>query len=226
MIILGIIEEVKETYDNIQLLLEELDLEGIEHFSALDLKAFNALLWIESPGGCTTYPCGFCETARSDFNTIAEHEIIYRTFGLLFRNYEAFRLRSLNAKTKYVFAIENKNVHVRRKPLAKGPPNVIILLKFPPMELHIKLGVVKNLCNHLRDVLISLEMPLRLVEWYEKSLNIKRPNYHGGEFEGNQCNKLLQNLDMLQVMIENAGIETAAVAIPHLKALRREQYFK
>lgn len=217
LIVIGVVEDVKETYDNMELLLKELDLEKIEHFTTLDLKALNAICGIESASSAT-HCCPYCETPKCDFDTIDEKDIVYRSVGSLYRHYEAYRLKRLNSSAKCVPAIENKNVS--RKPLIKAPPDVLTLDLFPPMELHLKLGIVNNLCKHLDEALISKKCPMKLSEWYGKSLNIRRPKYHSGEFEGNQCNKLLNNLDELQRMIENSGFQTASVALPYLQALR------
>ena len=217
LIIIAIIENVTESYDNIKLLLDELDLEKIEHFSTLDLKALNIICGIESPGAAS-FPCPFCETARVDFKSVAEEsEIVYRTVGSLDRHYENYRLKRLNSRAKTLSAKEDKNV--KRRHLIKAPPDVLTLDIFPPMELHLLLGVVNNIYDHLNEALIAIKSPMKLIKWPE-ALHIQQPKYHDGDFEGNQCNKLLENLDQLQRMIENAGFQTAAVALPFLKAFR------
>jgi len=78
--------------------------------------------------------------------------------------------------------------------------NTPMLELVPPPALHLRLGIV----NKLYDELLKL-FP-RLNDW-PKQLHIIREDYHGSSFEGNQCNILLKNLDILLQMIPNSLIQ-------------------
>lgn len=223
LFILAIVEEVKETYENLKALLDELELEKIEHFSTLDLKCLNIICGLENPASAS-FPCPYCDTAKKEFNSIADSEISLRTVGSLERNYENLRLESLNSKTKRTISAQ-KFKNVRRKHLIKAPADILILDLFPPPELHLLLGSVNNLYDHLDKTLISIKSPMKLIDW-AKSLNVHHSKYNSGDFEGNQCNKLLYNLDELQRRIENAGFETIVKAMPYLEAFRNLKLLK
>ena len=65
------------------------------------------------------------------------------------------------------------------------PGSALVLDFISPMELHLLLGVM----NHLYKFL-------------PKSLNIKCQPIHGDQFAGNECRKLLKNVDVLQQLAE------------------------
>ena len=62
---------------------------------------------------------------------------------------------------------------------------------FLPPELHLMLCPVNQLYDELNNVWPRSE------EWL-KSCFIKRSEYHGGSFEGNECRKLLKNIESLK----------------------------
>lgn len=73
-------------------------------------------------------------------------------------------------------------------------PSTDVLSIVPPPALHIKLGIVNKLYAELLSLFPHLD------EWPE-ALYIHREQYHGETFEGNECNRLLKNLDMLERML-------------------------
>ena len=66
-----------------------------------------------------------------------------------------------------------------------------IILLIPPPELHLLIGPVNTLYDALFKVWPSC------VEWINR-LYIKREEYHGGSFNGNDCRKLLKNIAVLE----------------------------
>ena len=61
----------------------------------------------------------------------------------------------------------------------------------PSPELHLMLGPVNTLFDEMSKVWPGSE------EWLN-GCHVKKSEYHGGQFEGNDCRKLLRNVDMLQ----------------------------
>ena len=51
-------------------------------------------------------------------------------------------------------------------------------------------------------------------------MHIERPLYHGRSFEGNQCDKLLDNIDVLQRMIDSSDPATYFATLPYIRAFR------
>ncbi len=74
-------------------------------------------------------------------------------------------------------------------------PNQSILLFCPPPALHIKLGIVNLLVQHLFSLHPHLEVKVA------ESLGILRKDYHGKSFEGRQCPKLLDKCDALALLV-------------------------
>ena len=57
----------------------------------------------------------------------------------------------------------------------------------PPPELHLMTGPVNTMFNGLDSIWDDSEVWL-------KSCNVKKTDYHGGQFTGNDCRKLLKNV--------------------------------
>ena len=82
--------------------------------------------------------------------------------------------------------------------LLEIPGSTLIIDVIPPMELHLMLGIVNHLFQQHQSIWPQCK------EW-PKKLHIQEQPYHGGHFAGNDCHKLLQNVDLLQQMAENSG---------------------
>lgn len=75
----------------------------------------------------------------------------------------------------------------------------LVLELIPPMELHLLLGVVNHLFKGLTKLYPgAAEWPLKL--------HIKMEDYHGGEFVGNDCRKLLKNVNILNELLEDENL--------------------
>ena len=70
--------------------------------------------------------------------------------------------------------------------------STLVVLLVPPPELHLLLGPVNVLYDELTKV-----WPAVGESWSEK-LHIKREEYHRGQFNGNDCRKLLKNVQLLK----------------------------
>ena len=72
--------------------------------------------------------------------------------------------------------------------------STLILLLVPPPELHLLIGPVNTLYEELSKVWVGSE------NWIKK-INIKREEYHGGSFNGNDSRKLLKNVGILKELL-------------------------
>ena len=84
--------------------------------------------------------------------------------------------------------------NVIRKPIIKGPHNLLILEIISPMELHLLLGVINHLFKILKTAWIEAKWPA--------ALHIQLSPYHGGQFYRSECSKLLKNVDVLQQLAD------------------------
>ena len=82
--------------------------------------------------------------------------------------------------------------------------NTLIIDVVPPMELYLVLGIVNGLFGHLDKVLTENECTITATDW-STSLGMKRSQYHGGQFNGNQCKMLLGNTETLKHILHSAG---------------------
>ena len=73
----------------------------------------------------------------------------------------------------------------------------LILHIITPIELHLLLGIVNHLFKNLSELWPGAK------QW-PALLHIQLQPYHGGPFAGNECHKLLQNVDILQRLAEKA----------------------
>lgn len=80
-------------------------------------------------------------------------------------------------------------------PLFDKPDSSLFLTFIAPMELHLLLGVVNHLFKALKEAWPKAD------DW-PRSLHIKSQPFHGGQFAGNECRKLLKNVDVLRQLAE------------------------
>ena len=124
-----------------------------------------------------------------------------RTLGSIRCDYERWRTHSLEQGRTQPVKAYNNCVHM---PLLPGSDDVLLLDVLPSMELHLLLGSVNRLVDHLEKVLTDSAFGLILHQWVSK-LGLARCSFHGGQFDGNSCKKLLNNVDILQTLAELAG---------------------
>ena len=74
-----------------------------------------------------------------------------------------------------------------------------------PPPLHTKLGIVNGLYDVLDGILVAKGHRYRAKNWSDSLEGIQRSQYHGGEFKGNQCDLLLNNIDKLEIQLKSAG---------------------
>ena len=86
----------------------------------------------------------------------------------------------------------------------------------PPMELHLLLGAVNWLVDRLEKTLEESGIRLTVQQWIGE-LGLTRCTYHGGQFDGNACRKLLSGEDVHQSVAEAAS---AFSVMPVVVALR------
>ena len=82
-------------------------------------------------------------------------------------------------------------------PLINMEDSRLIVDIIPPTELHLLLGIVNHLFKNLSE-----HWP-RAKQW-PALLHIQLQPHHRGQFAGNECHKLLQNVDILQRLAEKA----------------------
>ncbi|PAA89846.1 hypothetical protein BOX15_Mlig027848g1 [Macrostomum lignano] len=177
LMIIAIAPDVSETYLNVKLLLDSLNLQAISFTVACDLKLANIVIGLQNHAAM--YPCTWCE-AKAPFTA----DGLTRTFGSVTKNAAAFSEAGNELRSAKLFK------SCVNKPLLSGGEDEPILNKLPPPELHLLIGVVNKIVD-------SLEADGGHVLSWAASHNIGRADYRGGSFEGNQCHAILQLADEL-----------------------------
>lgn len=170
------------------------------------------LLFQNPAGSC--HPCPWCDLPRSMFAEPLSGQL--RTLGSIRSNYQRRQADSLDrGRTQPAKAYDNC-VHM---PLLPGSDTVLVLDILPPMELHLLLGSVNRLVDHLEQTLKGSEAKLELQQWISR-LGLTRCSFHGGQFDGNSCKRLLDGVDLLQSLAESAGAFCVMPVVEALRALR------
>lgn len=187
VILICIIPDIKETYDNLKILFDLVNLNRISFKFAADFKL---LLIINGQQTATaTYPCPYCFITLDD---LKETEIDYepsvrlKSYGDLRSDFDKFCEFNKNKK----FAKECGSTV--NPPLFDEEDERLVIEKCVIPELHIMQGFV----NHIFWTRLMPFTDDRALLWPER-LNLVPSNYQGRVFEGNACRKLLQNPDVL-----------------------------
>ena len=181
--ILAITPGIQENYINMKKLWLEAGLHNLryDYTIATDLKLCNILLGLMSHG--SLHPCCWCDIDSNNLKKKGNQ----RTFASLLELYFAF----LNANVDRSKAKNFGNVVHSSIIGNDAEQNTPIIRKVPPPELHLLIGPTQHLIDQLCKVWPECE------DWLS-SLHITRSEYFGGALEGNDCRKILKNINKLE----------------------------
>ena len=180
LFILAIVPDLSENFWNIKMLWTELQLHKLTkpYKIATYLKLCNILLGLQSHS--SKHPCSWCDIDKSNLHI----EGSIRTFGNLKAHYWSF----FDSKASTKEAKEHGNaIHPS---ILTGDDNTPLVVILPTPELHLLLGTVNHICDKMEELWPDV------TQWFN-GLHIQRTDYQGGQFEGNDCCKLLKNVDKL-----------------------------
>ena len=107
-------------------------------------------------------------------------------------------------------------------PLIDYEDETLVIDFIPPMELHLMLGIVNRLYDHLDKALEKSGASVRAKDWSDQ-LYITRRHYHGGQFIGNHCSKLLNEFDKLENLLVDSE---AYIGIPYVETFQKFKLVK
>ncbi|XP_047130336.1 uncharacterized protein LOC105848372 [Hydra vulgaris] len=177
--ILAIVEMVSEDNGNLQKLLELLKLEEVDFSLAFDLKCANSVFGLSSHSG--KYACLYCEGECS----LKARKL--RTLGSIDLCYDQYVCEGKKRRKMQDY----KNVINPRLIYLKENQETILEHIVPPPELHIMMGVVDKLCT----MLLCVWPPFQ--NWLKTHYILMR-GYHGVGLDGNNANKFMSLLDVLE----------------------------
>ena len=131
LMILALVEQLPERYENVDQLLGLLNIEEFTFYCCCDLKLQNVLAGINAHG--STYPCAYCFGKRPDY---LDAKARPRTFGEIRQYAHEFA----NARPKD--QIPKNFFNCTNKPILKVPDDKKVQDVLVPAELHLDIGIV------------------------------------------------------------------------------------
>ena len=184
LIIVGLVNDLPELYENVKQLLDAIGLKSLSFFTmAMDMKLGNICLGLQSHA--SKHPCAWCE-GSAPWSVPARP----RTLGRLrecVSNFKAHGERKGDS---------SKYFNVIHEPLLDGADHEDVLTYYPPPELHLLLGGTNKLVAELNTRWGNDQA----FQWLQKK-GIHRADYRGGQFEGNQCRLILEKAKDLGLVL-------------------------
>ena len=179
---------VSEDYVNVKKIWLNLGLHKMnrKYTFATDLKLCNVLLGLMTHSSC--HPCCWCEIERGNLVNKGKSRTI-ASLNKLF--WDFFEAKTDKSEAKHYG-------NVIHPPIISDnlDDSTLVIEVFPPPELHLLIGPVNTLYDGLEKVWPRSE------EWLN-ICNVKKTDYHGGKFEGNDSRKLLKKVDQLEGLAPN-----------------------
>jgi hypothetical protein len=186
MILLSIVINAAENYENLDALFQALSIKtgtiaGKPFRLSGDLKIYNIIFGLMSHGAL--HCCCYCDASKYHFLSCGE----LRTLSDIKDLYDKWKIKSKKEEAKNF-------MNCIHEPLISG--NDPVLQIAPPPELHLLIGIVNHLFSNMEN-----EFPETASKFLRK-LSIEKEKYHGGTFKGNTSRLLLKNVDVLQAIAE------------------------
>ena len=176
VLIIAIVEDIPEKYENLRLVLEKFNLEDVNYYIAFDLKCANVLFSLSSNAGKKAC-LWFSGECTLDIGTL-------RTIGDLDSGYEAYlKNGSIRSSMKEFANIVNK-----RPIYLITDKNTLLENLVAPPELHLLIIAVDKISGFLLTEWDGFKL------WLKEHYMIKR-GYHGVGWDSNNANKILKLID-------------------------------
>ena len=183
ILLLAVVEDISELYSNLVFILSKIqNLDRIKYHICSDIKLINTIVGIQSCAG--KHPCPYCKTIKI-FYPLAEA----RTLGSIRHSASAYTLAGSKKKLAQLYT------NCANQPLITGDDDEYTLNICAPPQLHIMQGIVKHVYDRMYEDWSGVKL------WLTQ-INIKQKKYHRGAFVGNDCIRMLKNVDRLQQIAE------------------------
>lgn len=183
LFVVGISESTQENYENVAQLWSAINTNQLERgwTLAVDLKIANILSGIMTHS--CAFPCIWCFAKKGELHELGP----YRTIGDILKYYNDWQSQGGIKKDAKDF----KNC--TNPPIFQNNPDQLVLDIVTPPELHLMLGVVNSVHNHMREQFFEE------VSTWTKHCNVEREITRCGTgFNGNSCKTLLDHLHYLR----------------------------
>lgn len=198
LLIIGIVQEISETYYNAKTILKLLGIEKIDFVIATDYKLCNILLGL-SPHGAK-HRCPYCIATYTDFSNPRRQKCKLRTLGDIRHWHRKFK-NHCEEKYPHDPSLGKKDVkhfyNCLEEPLFNLPDDTYIWDILPLFELHLRLGIINDLVRLLNDRWSKCTTDKDPFWKFCDENGIKKSTYRGNALEGPQTLILLEKLDLL-----------------------------
>ena len=195
-----------ESNATLSIMIDIIDLHKCKCKFCNDLKVSVRLAGIME--GWPHWPCPYCLAHKDSLQVMGD----LRTIWSLFDDFESYEEACIGLTSEKARKDECRNHNsVQFKPLlAKNKQSVaptdLVLFEMPPDELHHLTGPFGKLYHCNRIVYPKID------EWSDELCEMKK--YHSGTFVGNDCVKLLENIDELDRMMRADNCVEGLLFIP------------
>ena len=183
VLIIAIVEDIPEKYENLRLVLEKLSLEDVNYYIAFYLKCANVLFGLSSHAGkkACLWCSGECTLDKGTLRTIDNIDSCYEAY---------IKNGSIRSSMK-----EFDNIVNKRLIYLNTNKNIVLENLVAPPELHLLIGAVDKIAGFLLTEWDGFDL------WLKKHYIVKR-GYHGVGWDGNNANKILKLIDELQLKVQ------------------------
>ena len=211
LFIIAVAPNVSELYVNVKRLWLNCGIEKLQHryTIATDLKLCNVLLGLMNHSSC--HPCAWCDADKDNLHQVGNQ----RTISSLMKLFWDFFESKKDKKDAKHFG------NVIHPPIICDniDDDTPVICLIPPPELHLLLGPVNKLYTELEEEWPECEL------WLKKC-NVKKEDYHGCQFAGNESRKLLKNVDKLEALHPPASATKFITAFRSFNAVVEACYGK
>lgn len=196
--LIGAVPDVPENYANVKQLWIKLGLQQLNRkFTiATDLKLCNILLGLMSHS--SSHPCCWCDIKKGELRRKGKQRTIANLNSMYWNYFEAH----VDKKDAKLYG------NVIHPPIISDnfDDSTSVIEVIPPPELHLLIGPVNTLYNELEQIWPQSQ------DWL-KACNVKKTEYHGESFEGNESRALLRNVDRLEELLPATDLKVRRYCI-------------
>ena len=205
-LLVAVSPKVPENHFNFQKVFQIISVHQVKLFFINDLKA--TLVICGKQTAACKHRCPFCDS--SDMTKCGK----LCTVGSLVQQHQRWVGSQLDRKHLQFFG------NVENLPLVtddfEADKDKLILEFCPPPELHILLGIVNKAVKVLEE-----RIPTAIVKEWVAFAEAQRNAYHGGTFNGNNCKRLVDAVDFLELLVTKDLYDFTPFALAMVDVLRK-----
>lgn len=184
--ILAVVPDVQESYKNVKILWDKINMNELSTLISADLKMDNIILGIQSHS--SSCPCYICDAKNPREKGVDWPKGTARTLGNIRENYDLWSKAGSHPKKAKDFK-SCTNLPMFQDENDDDIPTIQLV---PPCELHLLLGPVNHMVDELRSIWPEVD------DWVAGMHAFLRGQDHG-KLNGNGCNKLLKEESLIHL---------------------------